>query len=348
LSDEFKVASSHLLKDPYNHDLYLKVLNYFGTHYFSDITLGAKYSMQSKFSLINYESLNDEKFNFDIAAKASFWFISGSAEYLSEDEKIAGKKYNAQRLSYEESTIGSHPSTDGKWETWAQSSAETPVPIQYTVTPLSELFIEDYFPEANITVLYKIKHTFEDLILNYCQVMGVSCTFSRPDLGSINYHINSVAENSLDPKYWVGCPDNMALIGVGIQNGYIMPDCGQALSLEFTSYNGNLGVLKPYCDVASIGNAYCLGKTLSNGMKLVDFIYKDSMGDYDNLRRNFSSCPTGYVVIGCYYHLEANSASAFGPVHSWITSTMCVCQKSDDNPNVKCYAADKIFQTLKV
>jgi hypothetical protein len=43
------------------------------------------------------------------------------------------EEFDNHRLSKSEAYLGSRPSTDGRWESWAEQTGASPYPIEYTV-----------------------------------------------------------------------------------------------------------------------------------------------------------------------------------------------------------------------
>jgi len=70
----------------------------------------------------------------------------------SSDSTLA-TKFNAERSSYKSMYLGSRPPSDGRWETWMNSTGQSPYPIRYSVRPLIELIDPVYFNNSDASIL---------------------------------------------------------------------------------------------------------------------------------------------------------------------------------------------------
>ena len=70
----------------------------------------------------------------------------------SHDSEQA-KKFNSERSSYKAMYLGSRPPSDGRWETWMNSTDKSPYPIRYSLRPLIELLDTVYFSQSDASIL---------------------------------------------------------------------------------------------------------------------------------------------------------------------------------------------------
>ena len=71
---------------------------------------------------------------------------------VNRDSELA-TKFNTERSSYKSMYLGSRPPSDGRWETWMNSSGSSPYPIRYSVRPLIELFDTIYINNSEESTL---------------------------------------------------------------------------------------------------------------------------------------------------------------------------------------------------
>ena len=62
------------------------------------------------------------------------------------------EQFDKMRTNLHVSYIGSIPSMDGNWETWAEHTGENPFPIQYSLSPVIFHFYSPRFMEANLHI----------------------------------------------------------------------------------------------------------------------------------------------------------------------------------------------------
>ena len=63
------------------------------------------------------------------------------------------RKFSSERSSYESMYLGSRPPSDGRWETWMNSTGRSPYPIRYSVRPLVELLDPVYFRNSDASTM---------------------------------------------------------------------------------------------------------------------------------------------------------------------------------------------------
>ena len=74
LSTDFVNAVANLPLDDYGP--YLQFISIYGTHYISSMVMGAKAMVHSEFEQTVWNSLKQQKFDFNAAAQASFWVVT--------------------------------------------------------------------------------------------------------------------------------------------------------------------------------------------------------------------------------------------------------------------------------
>lgn len=160
-----KLASSDADQDDF-----IQFLEYFGTHYVSEVTFGARFMKQHKVSQTKYEELREKKISVEAQASYSGLFSVGGGFSMDSEQRNFASNF---QKSVETSTItvGAAPPSNGDALTWASSVQENPVPITYSLSAIYNLFTEryaEYLPGINL------KATRERLIntsRNYCRAL---------------------------------------------------------------------------------------------------------------------------------------------------------------------------------
>ncbi|KAL3891837.1 hypothetical protein ACJMK2_004083 [Sinanodonta woodiana] len=149
---------------------YFEFFEYYGTHFFLTVTFGASYIHEYKMSTVNYTSMRE--MGVDIAATASLssQIISVQAGFnLVESKKSVSNQFLS---SVQERTItkGAPPPATGDDRTWASIVQETPIPTNYVLGSLEDLFTREYMEFEG--VMYDlIKHKITAYKGEYCQFL---------------------------------------------------------------------------------------------------------------------------------------------------------------------------------
>jgi hypothetical protein len=319
LSDNFKGAVNYLatLDPAHEQSGYNRVIEAFGTHFTSVITMGAECTLQSLITQESYSSLVQSGFSVSAGASASFLMFTGGASFMTDQQIQQAKTYDSSRLSLFESYLGSHPSTDGKWQTWAQTVADSPYPFEYTLTPLATLLTQDNFPNYNTTKLAFMQQKLTTYITQYCSVIkGASCSGPKPDLPPIYYEIVS---NSGAGDFYATCPLGYSLLGTGFQRK----------ETSHESFPGYLYDSSTRAHCYDYFGAECFG-TCTNAFKTSEVWIGTSTGTTVTV-----NCPQGYLVAGCAMQLSQTKEEGY-PYAYMTSQTSCACY---DYFGVTCQAA---------
>lgn len=213
LTKNFLSAILELLeKDQNDKQSFFKFYNEFGTNYFTKAVFGAKTLIESRFSREIYDSLMSESFPFSSAAKASFNSFTGSSSIMTANDFILANIYNSNRKAVIQISIGSSPSTDGKWLTWASLVNRSPIPIEYNLEFIYELVDKKFIPGVDENLLIKLREKMKAYLQDYCfYISGSRCFGPKNQLSFPKYSIISNEGKSLS----LTCPTNFSITGVG-------------------------------------------------------------------------------------------------------------------------------------
>ena len=149
----------------------MKFIEYYGTHFFSGVTFGAKFIQHHKMSQKTYESLKKSKISVEAQASYSGLFSIGGGFSLDKEQSEAASNF-AKSVETTTYTRGSSPPSNGDAMTWAASSKQNPVPMLYSLSSIDLLFTEPFIIELPSDVNYKaIRQKLSNVSQIYCQAL---------------------------------------------------------------------------------------------------------------------------------------------------------------------------------
>lgn len=151
-------------------DELIQFMEYFGTHYVSEVTFGARFMKQHKVSQTEYEQLRQKSISVEAQASYSGLFSVGGGFSLDSEQRSAASTF---QKSVETSTItvGAAPPSNGDALTWASSVQENPVPITYSLSAIYDLFTERYAEYLPGIDLNAMRERLINTSRNYCQTL---------------------------------------------------------------------------------------------------------------------------------------------------------------------------------
>ncbi len=164
-SDEFIASLSKCDKDPSDENFRNLIDNY-GTHFLTDIVMGAKFGEESKIKTDEYEKMEADGFDVGTAAGHSGKFSAGVTTETSS-EKEQRERFESARTSKTTYSYGSNIPSDGDANTWASQSSDDPMPINMDITALSELMTEEFLGDTGIDY-EKLKQPLIEYLTQYC------------------------------------------------------------------------------------------------------------------------------------------------------------------------------------
>ena len=167
LSEEFIIKAKGLATEEDIIDFF----NYFGTHFSKYVLFGARFVYENKLSKSEFKKESEDSTSMSISAKASIAgiFSLGGGFGMSEEQRSAAMKFQQQT---ETSTIsvGAPPPANGDTLTWASTVKDTPVPVQYSLVSIEELFSERYMKKTGIDYT-KVQKKIKDAKGKYCEIL---------------------------------------------------------------------------------------------------------------------------------------------------------------------------------
>ena len=164
-----------------NKNAYNTFFNRYGTHFTSRTTMGAKMVVRSEFTEQAYTKMQGTGVNVVAAAQASYAVMaSGSVSAETKKQREQREAFESTRSSYSATYLGSHPPSDGKWETWAESTGESSFPVVYKLVPITSLLQEKFFSDMPANELKTRRNLLEKAYASYCSSVA-DCHTPGPD-----------------------------------------------------------------------------------------------------------------------------------------------------------------------
>ncbi|XP_060582372.1 uncharacterized protein LOC132738788 [Ruditapes philippinarum] len=148
-----------------DNDVVFDFFDTFGTHFAKEVSFGARYSYQHKMKSSMFKSKSENGIN--VAAQASYsglFSVSGGFSLTSEQRREASDF--SKSVETKTITVGAAPPANGDAMTWASTVQNNPVPSQYKLEPIENLFHERYM--GNLVINYQtIASKLESLKMKY-------------------------------------------------------------------------------------------------------------------------------------------------------------------------------------
>jgi len=121
----------------------LKLIEEFGTHYASEVSIGGQAYQALAFNKEEYVTMKDNKINVKSESSMAFEVVKANGS-LETDVRLH-EEFRKKIMNKAEQITYSGGETLN-FETWSTTVRQSPVPIQVKLVPLYELVNEDYFP----------------------------------------------------------------------------------------------------------------------------------------------------------------------------------------------------------
>ncbi|VDI70772.1 Hypothetical predicted protein [Mytilus galloprovincialis] len=154
---------------------YIQVVEQFGTHYTTEVVMGAKAVQEFRFKNSDLDRFQSVGISAKVAAELStpFGASGGFSVGVNSNQQMREMVSNTEKEQREYYIGGSAPSGDftaGSTESlreWARSAAENPAPIQYKLSSIDALIKPEYFKRP-ISDLYERRKCLRKALFMYC------------------------------------------------------------------------------------------------------------------------------------------------------------------------------------
>ena len=130
-------------------EVYIKFFDYFGTHFFKEVTFGASYTYEHKMSSQSYMHELSKGINIESSASYSGRISWSGGFTLDKSERESTSNFT-KLVTTKTITKGAPPPADGNAMTWASTIKDNPVPVKYTLTPIANLFTARHMASLNV------------------------------------------------------------------------------------------------------------------------------------------------------------------------------------------------------
>lgn len=315
LSDNFIAGVLYISKQS-DIAAYYEFINTFGTQYLIKVYMGASYTRSYVFTQQNYSTYSQTNSDISAAASASFELFTGGASDMTKQQIREAHTFNSMVTSVYESTIGSVPSTDGKWQTWAISAGKNPVPFKYALAPIYNLITSRNFPNMTDRTLDKTQTMLKQALDTYCSYLQktmphLSCTGPNPD---INLDVHVIVSNSAKGSVNVYCPTNTQIISVGFAE-----IDGREPFPKYQINNKKSATCYDYYGV--LCNAICTSK-------------QNSIVTVTSRASNVvtATCGSGYQVANCAISVYNQPFNKVHKIQATLVNNACVCFQTTTGP----------------
>ena len=146
------------------------LINYYGTHYLTEVTFEARFMKNHKVSQTKYEELKSTKISVEMPAAIQQIISVGGGFSMDKEQRSVASNFQ-KSVQTSTITVGAAQPSNGNALTWASSVQENPVPIKYSLSAIHNLFTERYskhLPEVNIDI---VRERLINASKIYCQAL---------------------------------------------------------------------------------------------------------------------------------------------------------------------------------
>ncbi|XP_052065202.1 uncharacterized protein LOC127704995 [Mytilus californianus] len=181
---------------------YLDFFHRYGTHYPTYTTFGARLTYEHTMKSSDYQKKTEKGTNVAVQASYSGLFSVSGGFNMDTTQKESISEFS-NSVTTRTITVGAPPPSNGDAMTWSSSVKESPVPMQYELSPMHTLFTDKYMGELGVNHK-KIAEKMKNATSDYCKYLlkrGLvdSCDPLKPGLmlehTSMSFHyVNAKAK----------------------------------------------------------------------------------------------------------------------------------------------------------
>ncbi|XP_052065033.1 uncharacterized protein LOC127704848 [Mytilus californianus] len=177
LENSFRALPSENCEEDAIQQMYINVVEQFGTHYSTEVVMGAKAVQELRFKNSDVDRFQSVGISAMVAAELSspFGASGGFSVGVSSNKELREMVRNTDKEQREYYIGGSPPSGFGDDSTgsteslreWAKSAADNPAPIKYKLSSIDTLIRPEYFKKT-ISGLYERRKCLRKALFHYC------------------------------------------------------------------------------------------------------------------------------------------------------------------------------------
>ena len=173
-ADGFLIAAKRL-EDVEDSHAYADFLKDYGTHYIETTHMGARFAIETEFSQQAKSTVSRDNFNIKMAAGLNFKLSFGLNAGLGTNEELV-EQFQELQKSHSILSYGSPMPKDERAVTWARSVFENPLPIDYKLGEIQNLFTDRFMSDVGTRKFFgkenfdynKIREGLIKYLTNYC------------------------------------------------------------------------------------------------------------------------------------------------------------------------------------
>ena len=183
-TDGFLIAAKRL-EDVKDYHAYADFLKDYGTHYLETTHMGARFAIETEFNQQAKTTVYRDNFNIKMAAGLNFKVSFGMNVARGRNKEMV-EQFQELQKSHSILSYGSPMPEDGKPVTWSRSVFKNPLPIDYKLGEIQNLFTERFMGNVGASRFFgegnfdypKIRNGLIDYLEKYCEMekenLGIS------------------------------------------------------------------------------------------------------------------------------------------------------------------------------
>lgn len=157
------------LNNTTDNEIFIDFLNKYGTHYLTYATFGARFTYENTMKSKTFNKKQEQGVNVAIQASYSGIFSAGAGFNMDSSQKNEASDFQ-KSVTTKTIAVGATPPANGDAMEWASGVKDNPVPMEYKLKPISNLFTEAYMGNLHINV-QQISQHLKNAEYKYCKYL---------------------------------------------------------------------------------------------------------------------------------------------------------------------------------
>lgn len=259
-----------------------------GTHYTTSVTYGGVGFQFLKISVEDIEKLQEKNISIEVAA-AEVLLKSKTSTSTEQGYTFYSESLSAQTVFLGGTVLPEISKDQLDFKSWSESIPQEPVPLEISVSPITELITPEYFPSMNPQVLAKTKSALGKAILEYLKENTPNIDKPKDKIFTTGYHWSA--------SQFILCSEKAPLVVSDPYKStwstlpYLFPTVKEASGAQPLVFYFLLGNLRTHQNVLH-NSAYslcCLSSRFGNYGK--EFIQYDALSFYGSWEEGYLDMP---------------------------------------------------------